>query len=354
MSKPWALISDAHIHSWNRFSTVNEDGINSRLCIILDEISRACDVLAKKGGKKVRIAGDLFHVRGQIAPSVLNPTLDRFRALVDAGFEFEAIPGNHDLEGKESDKLGNALGALRDVGMVVHDELHYDDEDHHGRCVMVPWRNSTDKLMDELKGMAGGWSHDFDAIIHAPVNGVLPGIPDHGLNADDLAAIGFRRIFSGHYHNHKVMADGKVISIGATTHQTFSDIGTKAGFLIVDDDDFTFHASHAPRFVEIKDQPEEEWPDLVDGNYVRLKLEDVSESEIVEAREELFKMGAAGVVVNATRSTKTVTRAGATVKSGESVEGSVEAFIKHKGYDRGEELSKLCGSILTEAKEAAE
>ena len=49
----------------------------------------------------------------------------------------------------------------------------------------------------------------------------------------DLAKLGFRRVFAGHYHHHCSFEDGKVWSIGATTHQTASDIGTKAGFLLV-------------------------------------------------------------------------------------------------------------------------
>lgn len=352
---PYALISDVHLHAWSRFASINPHGVNTRLEILLNEISRACETLGKLGGRRVRIAGDLFHVRGEIKPSVLNPVLERFRSLIAAGFEFEAIPGNHDLEGKESDQIGNALGALVDVGMIVHHAAHYDDGDEpHGRCMMFPWRNDPRELLEEMRSMAAGWASAFDAIIHAPVNGVIMGIPDHGLSGEELAGLGFKRVFAGHYHNHKEVVPG-VFSIGALTHQTFSDIGTQAGFLIVDDEDVRFHASHAPKFVEITgDTDPDEIPLIADGNYVRMKLQDVTEAEIKEARAELESYGAAGVVINATRSTKAPSRGGVSTARGVSLDASVDGFIKHKGYARGEALSKRCADILNEARESAE
>lgn len=352
---PYALISDAHMHAWSRFASINPHGVNTRLEIVLNEISRACETLGKLGGRRVRLAGDLFHVRGEIKPSVLNPVLLRIRHLRAAGFEFEAIPGNHDLEGKESDQIGNALGALRDVGVIVHDETAIIKE--HGAVVMVPWFNSIEDLREELGEIAeklGNAIECYDLIIHAPVNGVIMGIPDHGLSGEELAGLGFKRVFAGHYHDHKEVAPG-VFSIGALTHQTFSDIGTKAGFLIVDDEDVRFHASHAPNFVEITpDTDPDEIPLIADGNYVRLKLQDVTEAQIKEAREELESYGAAGVVINATRSTKAPSREGVASGRGASLDASVEDFIKHKGYETGEALSKRCADILNEAREGAE
>jgi hypothetical protein len=52
---------------------------------ILDAIKEAADKLRKVGGKDLVITGDLFHTRGNVKPSVLNPTLDLFSDLICYG-----------------------------------------------------------------------------------------------------------------------------------------------------------------------------------------------------------------------------------------------------------------------------
>ena len=90
--KPYLVMSDVHLHDWSAFSQV-DNGVNTRLKIILREIVRAAGHLKKHGGDKIVITGDLFHVRGKLAPSVLNPVTDVFRRLVESGFEIHALPG---------------------------------------------------------------------------------------------------------------------------------------------------------------------------------------------------------------------------------------------------------------------
>src|SRR5471030_1191680 len=106
---PYGLISDSHNHPWSQFAETTSLGVNTRLQIILDETYRAAQTLKAVGGKTLIHAGDLFHVRGKIAPSVLNPTKDLYKRLVDEGFDIIILAGNHDLEGKESTRTGSAV-----------------------------------------------------------------------------------------------------------------------------------------------------------------------------------------------------------------------------------------------------
>ncbi|CCG43344.1 metallophosphoesterase [Magnetospirillum molischianum] len=347
MKRPYALLADLHFHNWSTFSTTNADGVNSRLAIQCAEMRRAGQELLAAGGNLMVLAGDIFHVRGSISPTVLNPVLEVVRDLRGAGVGIVALPGNHDLEGKESDRVGNAVRALADAGVRVCDEPEVID-----RLALVPWHSSTADLLnalDDLNGRVG--AGDFDVILHAPIDGVIPGLPSHGLTAEQLAGFGFRRVFAGHYHDHKDFGNG-VFSIGATTQQTWGDVGTRAGFLIVSDD-VRYRASHAPSFIDITpDTPPADIPFLADGNYVRLKLEDVTETEIKIAREELMGMGAKGGVIHATRKTE-VSRTGVAAKSGVTLEASVTAYVVAKSFDRPTELAAYCDSILTEARSAA-
>src|SRR3569833_2574261 len=109
--KPYGVMSDTHNHGWSAFATVLPSGVNSRLQIILDETWRCAQEIKKAGGDTLYHGGDLFHVRGSIAPSVLNPTTDCYRAIIEDGIQVVIDAGNHDLEGKEAARVSSAGAA---------------------------------------------------------------------------------------------------------------------------------------------------------------------------------------------------------------------------------------------------
>jgi DNA repair exonuclease SbcCD nuclease subunit len=319
MTVPYALVADVHAHNWSQFSQVNSDGLNSRLASILSELERAARALKAAGGDTLVVAGDLFHVRGSIAPSVFNPTFECFKRIVAMGIRVEIIPGNHDLEGKYADELGNAmqqLALIDGVTVMIQTEVRSD-------TVMVPWIEDLDELRQVMALHA---HHEKDLILHAPLNGVIKGLPDHGLDPVELAALGYRRVFSGHYHNHKEFYGG-VYSIGATTHQTWSDPGTKAGFLLVYPDRVEFNESQAPAFVNI-DAPSEINPVSCDGNFIRLRLKDVEPEDLRQIKVELEAAGALNWVDHCTKK-REVTRGASSMKN-VTLEVSVANYVaKH-------------------------
>jgi DNA repair exonuclease SbcCD nuclease subunit len=262
--------------------------VNSRLRTILNELLRAADAIKAVTDEPVlRVAGDLFHVRGKIEPSVFNPTVDTFKQIAAMGVDVQIIPGNHDLEGVTADTLGNAMQQL---DLIEGVEVFIEPTVCEDGTVMLPWIES----LDELRKVAVKYADpNADLIIHAPLNGVIRGLPDHGLDPVDVSKWGFRRVFTGHYHNH-TSPQPTVWSIGATTHQNWCDPGSKAGFLIVTPTAVDFRVTHAPQFVNIDDPIID--IDDVKGNFLRLRLQDIDEAELAEFKRELLKAGAAGVV----------------------------------------------------------
>lgn len=350
--KPYALIADVHLHNWQAFSTVLESGINSRLFALHKEIIRCATELGKVGGKRLYIAGDVFHVRGSIAPTVLNPTLDIFKKMVDLGFEVVILPGNHDLEGKHSTRLGSAVTALEGVGCkVCSDSVAYVTPDEQN-VIMIPWFEKIEDLKEELESYAK-MGADADVLIHAPVDGTLTGIPAHGLSPEYLASLGFKRVFAGHYHHHKDFENG-VYSIGALSHHTWSDVGSKAGFLIVSNDEVKWFKAHTPEFVDLSvanDEVEAEL--LVEGNFVRARIENADMKKVEEMKAWLTEAGAKGVVIQTVKEPAKA-REGDTVahsvRAGASIEVSISEFIKGQGYDRAEEVQIECQKILAEVE----
>lgn len=360
---PYLLMSDQHAHAWSQFAKTGPDGVNTRLRIMLDEMNRAANELESILGEPglIVFAGDLFHVRGQISPETFNPVHETISALCRRGFEFLGVPGNHDLASKETTSLGNAmqsLGALDGFSVITKPTW---GAELHG-LAMIPWCSSYAELRAIAKQMTqdmrdvGVDPGERDLVLHAGINGVIKGLPDHGLEPAEIAAWGFKRVLSGHYHHHAVFEGGKVISIGATCQQTWSDVGAKAGYLIVHDDRVDYRASHAPSFVDVTAATDPDEIELhVHGNYVRVRDIELDDAEVQLFRKELLGYGALGVTFQIAR--KTVSARGPAPTGAVTLDASVDGFIDKKLS--GEEpdvvaASKaLCADILSKARSIA-
>ncbi|WP_297478279.1 metallophosphoesterase [Ferrovum sp.] len=353
-TKPYGIVSDQHFHNWSAFSSVKECGINSRLNEQLAELRRCADETRKVGGNLIINAGDTFHIRGNLPPSVLNPVLDLHKELIREGFDILVLAGNHDAENKEVTRLSSAVTALESVGCKVFNETTFfsGSETSYTGFWFIPWQQNIEKLKEEIEKISSdGLTNKRTLIIHAPVDDVIVGIPNHGLNSSYLAKFNFNKVFSGHFHHYKDFGNG-VYSIGSTTHHTWSDVNTKAGFLVVDGEDVKWFKSHAPEFVEIDSATDPaEIPMIVDGNYVRIKTSATDITEIEGIRELLIDNGAKGVTIISQREASVSPRGTASVASGMSLEASVSDYVSKGGFDDPKALEGLCVSILSKAKE---
>lgn len=355
----YGIISDLHFHDWSAFSSTDAEGINTRLAALIKEVRRVGDAVLKAGGYHLFVAGDVFHVRGKVSPLVLNPVKDLFRELRGKGLRVHILSGNHDLEGKHSTRLSSAITALEEVvETVVSHDVEYvkvkDDGPGQEEVVaLVPWIEDLEELKNVL--MSVDSMRASDLIIHAPVNGVIKGLPETGLDPKWLQEeLEFRNVFSGHYHNHKQCADD-VFSIGSIAHHSWSDVGSRAGYLLVtiDSGAVNFQASHCPSFVELTSEMDEATMALeADGAFVKVRLATADQKTIQGVRQTLLEAGAKGVVVIAEPASKAVERDAASIKKGMTLTESVAAYIDAGPFDNKEALTNEVIDLLTAAGSA--
>lgn len=350
-----AIVSDLHFHKFSQFSKTLESGRNSRLQAQLNEIVRVARHLYDSGGGSIVIGGDIFHSRGSISPEVLNPVLQAFESVVNSGVDVYAIAGNHDLESNDARNLSNAAAALGNVGVRMVDERPTLFNIHGEYFLLIPWMSSAKELRDYLLSYHSAQPRsETNVVIHAPVNGVIAGLPDHGLSAQELGDMGFKRVFAGHYHQHKDFGNG-VWSIGSLYHQTWSDTDSLAGFLVLDEDGaVTHHESSLPRFVDLdhldlsEDDQLDYALDLGRGNYVRMSLEIEEDADVRRVRELFEDRGALGVLIRPIK--KATSARVATAKKQASLRDSIIEYVDGKGYDDGDDLKALCVDILGEVE----
>ncbi len=299
------IMSDQHCHDWTAYSHIDANGINNRLNQILNQMRRAYRIFSeecKKTGQEgiVIFGGDLFHTRGKLKPSVLNPTYATIKELQEHyNFALYILAGNHDLEDNDSNEIGNSMQCLQDIKktyVIAKATEQIADIRFVGseKLALFPWYSDLNALLRDMEKYA---SSETTAFIHAPINGVIEGIPNHGLDAKILSELGYKRIWAGHYHKHAMFIDGKVGSIGALTHQTWGDIGTLSGFIIeYSDGSYKHIEDEAPKFIDLLGLSEIGFD--CKNKYIRIQSSiGDSEEELKQLKEEMLAKGALEVIL---------------------------------------------------------
>ncbi|HFP9309503.1 TPA: metallophosphoesterase [Raoultella ornithinolytica] len=358
MTISYGLISDQHYANWNSFSTTDIHRLNSRLKIQLDATIEAAKAIKAAGAEWMFCAGDTFHVRGSINPTVLHFVTETYKTIInDIGLKVAMLAGNHDLETNDSVYSANAASSLEAIGVQIVCGRPWSVQIGDLWVHMVSWRNSHAALLSDLKTLRKTLAGDnHHVIIHVGINDAIPTMPNVGVEAQDLKDLGFRMVFSGHYHNHKEIIPG-VVSVGALTHQNWGDVGTLAGYLLVDEDaTFEHHETSAPKFINLEEGIDEA---EIKGNYIRYRATIESDEDGIRLKNVLNSLGAKGVVTNFIKKSSLVVAGASTAETSkiDSLKESVSAYCKiMSDTDAGIDLIKLdslCNEILTEAEMGA-
>ncbi|WP_418625467.1 hypothetical protein [Sutterella wadsworthensis] len=238
------------------------------------------------------------------------------------------ICGNHDAEFREANDLGSAINALKGIGCQIINTPTWVGSDSNVLC--LPWTADKKTFLKSLRFETP--DHEFDVVCHAAFEGVFSHVHgDSCLRSDDIFGSGsVRRVFAGHLHNHKLIynKDGhKIYSVGAIAQHNWGDVGSKAGFMLVGENDEQFIGSNAPQFIDAT--PGMSYADLAmeaEGNYLRVTV-DMTEKEVKKYRDELQKLNPKGLtVICHTPIEKRVDRI--EVKSSESLEATVDRYMQ--------------------------
>ena len=89
----YIVFSDLHAHEFTEFAKPDDEYINSRLANIVNAVKDIFSI-ARKEGRTVLFAGDLFHARGSVRSEVFNFIFKVFQENTD--IPVIMIRGNHD------------------------------------------------------------------------------------------------------------------------------------------------------------------------------------------------------------------------------------------------------------------
>lgn len=332
MSAPIVIYSDPHYHNFQQFAHVNAKGVNTRLATTIRSTMEMTEHAKRIGAKTIICAGDIFHVRGAVAPSVLNPTRAMFKAMSREVSSVLLLTGNHDLESDKSKDLTAATHGVSGDGIVVVAQEEGVRISNYlvdrPEIVMIPWSPDLSYIRKRIQTDCKNPGRDI-LVLHAPMNGVITGLPDHGLTVDDFEGSGWATVFIGHYHNHRVFhtrSGTRVVSVGALTHQNWGDAESLAGYVVYYPDTNTIEhfETSAPKFVKVHVDDLDEF-DPTD-NFVKV-VGGISRSDADDVRADLILRGAKGVIIEGIAHRPAVTRGASTSAGAPTIQSVLSDYV---------------------------
>lgn len=275
-----AVFSDLHAHGFKAYSTILENGMNSRLYDAVHCVEQIFDYCMDHDIEVVLFGGDLFHVRRNISVSAFNAMYDILSKFVVCGIQVVLIHGNHDQVNKKGTE--HSLHAFNAFATVISEpgwetiEIHGDGGEL--AVLGVPYTENLEHLRDVVNQPYPYRepAHGRIMLGHLGIQGAKVGADfvytnPHDATVQDLNCRVFDSVYLGHYHIHQKLGPNAHY-IGAPLQHNWGDKHQWRGFLIHDTETHTFEkvSLNAPKFVEIG--PEEDWTKAQDfeGNYVRL------------------------------------------------------------------------------------
>lgn len=347
------VVADIHFHNWSAYSQ-DVNGVNSRLLYTINAFREAAD-FALQGDKTLLIAGDVFHTRGQIKPSVFNAVKKLIDEYVAKGLKIYMLAGNHDCETINAENDKTALDSLACDGCKVFShkvETITINENGFGpySIYFVPWIEDVNKLRGTIDDLRHGMNPNDILLIHAVVDGVTSKV-GQGLDPEWLYNLPCKLVLAGHLHKPSDYKN-KVYSIGSLTHQTFADTGNKNGFIeITPKFSVIRHETKAPKFVDInKIDDSLVFAKSVKDNIVRCTLENIDEKEKREIEKKLWAMKPLALDIRYTQKTVSVRKE--VIATGKiSVAETTNKFIQKQKFTYEKEVLEEAGKILTQIGE---
>jgi DNA repair exonuclease SbcCD nuclease subunit len=298
------VFSDHHLEYWGKY---NKGGRRTRVQM---DILENLFALAEKRKCPLIFTGDLFHNPNSLSNALLSMVLYEFRVLFTQypNVNLYAISGNHDLSGintltHRSPSYILTLSRLFDnFHCLDFTSLDFEHFTLHG-LPYITHNEDYEKIVNMIEVDYSKFNillNHADYAGQKDTNGIVIG---KGENISDSLFDKFDKVLSGHVHK-KDRINKKVLSIGATHEQKFSDRGGSFGYWVIKKKGgslrFMFiEKNWAPKFIMYTDESQitddyNYWvkePKPEDDIISTLDLEDIGNAPIKMARSYAKQLG---------------------------------------------------------------
>lgn len=288
MSKKFLIFSDLHCHCHKRKNERLED------CL------KALDwVFATARSNKISnilFGGDLFHDRQKIEIYTYQKTFEVFQRNLDGGdFKVYLVLGNHDLWFNEKTSISSVVpfSSLPGVEIIFNPCRKIIDG---STWDFIPFTHNPIAALEFLKSQEGSPQY---ALGHLAVDGaVLHGshTADVAIEHDgDMVSISpalfnsYDYVFLGHYHKEQRIGSN-LEYVGSPLELSFGECFQEKHLIIFDAEKNTrqyVKNDFSPKHLVIRAEDVDKYD--LEGNFVRIKIEDMSSTDLMSMRKEIIE-----------------------------------------------------------------
>jgi len=257
------LFTDLHLSTYTQFSTVNENGMNTRLLEQLMVINKVAEVARKEKVEAIYFLGDLLHGLTESIPKIIyNAAYLVVNNLAEA-CPVHMLVGNHDQFRK--------LTILANFDDIKNVYLYENTTQLDNGIDMVPWDCPIPKVKNDILlghiGLNGAYVNADFTRTH------VDGTPPESL-------FGYKYIYLGHFHTRqlvKIYGATEAMYIGSVMANQFGEDILDRGVTIFEDGKSRFIQIQSPKFKEATVSTQEELETLLEffeknTDYYRLKV----------------------------------------------------------------------------------
>lgn len=280
------IFSDLHCHCHKRR--------NERLEDCLKVLDWVFDVAEERNIENILFGGDLFHDRQKIEVYTYQRTFETLeKRLRDNKFKLYLLLGNHDIWFNDNTSISSVvpLSALPGVRIVSTPE-RITIAGHNWD--FIPFTLNPVATLEELKEKPG--KPEF-ALGHISIDGaILHGTQHSDVAVEhdgDMVSISvalfdhYKQTFLGHYHAEQRVSS-KVEYVGSPLQLSFGEAFQEKHIIAFDGVNKTYiENTFSPKHLVIT--PDEKDKYDLNGNFVRIKVDDIGATDLISMRKEILE-----------------------------------------------------------------
>lgn len=249
------LFSDIHFHNWSQYSTVTENGRNSRLMHTVAVVEQIKDYCRETAAEHAFLLGDLFHSRTKIDIDVYDAAWNAMKSLATV-VELHMLLGNHDSHNRIGDV--HSLEPFKEFAHVIDKPCRFDI-DVKGDAVRIeaiPWVASREEFAEH----AAKVEQCHALLMHQSVIGaeLSSGYTKAGeVQLSDIPTTKANYVFMGDYHKPQKL-EPNLFYLGSPLQHNFGEAGEEKRFMDWDPRNCAVRSipTKAPRFWDFKSTDE--------------------------------------------------------------------------------------------------
>jgi DNA repair exonuclease SbcCD nuclease subunit len=282
------IFSDIHIHPHKRR--------NERLEDCLSVLQWVFDQAKSNGVKSILFGGDLFHDRQKIDVYTYQRTFEVLKKNLSTNdFELYVLLGNHDMWFNEDTSISSVtpLGSLPNMYII----------DKPTRMTIagaswdfIPFTHDPILAMNNLSKQAGNMEY---CLGHLAIDGAVL----HGSSISDVAIEhdgemvkvstnlfkDYKKVFLGHYHSEQILKPN-VEYVGSPLQLSFGEAFQEKHIVLLDcvsGDQSYIKNDFSPIHLVLR--PDEVSSHDLDKNFVRVVVDDISATDLLDMRKDIAK-----------------------------------------------------------------